>query len=408
MQATTFVPGTYIPAELSADTSMSGPVSAIRSEIRIPCDQSSITSSSNYGTFKLTSGSALKFKAFRFKAAFSATGGTYVRCSNGIWTCIRRIRVLAGTKEMVNIENYNLISVILNSTGVLNYPSAVGFMTAGMGSPAQRNSLAAGSIYYIPLTTNFFQNILPIALIRDELRIEVYFEEPTKFIETDGTNPSFLMSNMEMIFEEYGFANNAYLSAMQRKLDSDGRLVFKWADCQYNGNTVTGNGQAAIDIPAKFQLIKMFLSVMRTSGTLQTTTLDDKFETWNPNGLTQYYFRINNIYIPVQPIENSGVTPLDPHAYLQMIQTLRGWSPFNNELIDEILAQNYYTNKFLVAHNFAAFEDPLSGISTVNGASTWIYYLNLTNVVSQQVVDMFVFFESAMVLGKDGLARLVQ
>jgi hypothetical protein len=309
---------------------------------------------------------------------------------------------------MVNITNYNLLSTILNSVGVLNYPSAVGFMTAGMGSQAQRNALAAGSIYYIPLTTNFFQNILPLALIRDEIRIEVYFENPTAFIETDGTVPSFLMSNMEMIFEEYGFANNSYISALQRKLNNDGRLVFKWMDVQYNGNTITGQGKANIDVPSKFQLIKMFLAVLRNQGTLQSTTVNDKFETWNPNAMTSYQFRINNIYIPVQAIENSVTAPLDPHAYLQMIQTLRGWSPYNNVLIDEIIAQNYYTNKMLIAHDFSAFADALSGVSTVNGASTFLFYLTLGTVAVPQSLDMFVMFESSMVLDKNRLVHLIQ
>src|SRR6201985_3122746 len=133
-----------------------------------------------------------------FNAAITKTGGTYARFASGIFSMFNRIRVLAGATGIKDIRDYDRITTILTelfqpilSTG------NVGVTSMGFGTQAQRNALGSGADYACPLYSGVFgTELLPFDNIPNQIWLELYLEDPTACVETDGTLPITTISNI--------------------------------------------------------------------------------------------------------------------------------------------------------------------------------------------------------------------
>lgn len=144
-----------------------------------------------------------KNSTFQFTLNGTAGGGaTYTRINQGIKSIINRITVQAGSKTILDINNYNQVSLLNDLSKDFNLQSTSLKVAMGYGTPTERNNYFASStkVYAVQLYSlheEFWHAIMPYNMTKVQLVMNIYLEEANKCIESDGTNPTFTINNCE-------------------------------------------------------------------------------------------------------------------------------------------------------------------------------------------------------------------
>jgi hypothetical protein len=277
-----------------------------------------------------------------FSATCSATGGTYCRFMQPIAGIINRVRVLANSTLLDDeLEFGRAYAMKLMSQDNTEWTGGSLSITDGVASQAIRNGYGPnGSIVYqinLAYISDILGHVLPIGWLgSNQINLEIYWANPVYVIETDGTVPTFVINNLQYHYANLNVTDN-YKRMLNEKFKTGVSFAFRSYDNYIASLGTASAGTVSITLPfKKRKAIAMLLGAVPT-GTLTTTTTNDKFITFSNYSVfnsSRYY--INSIYIPSDRIQS---------VYEQFLQTCDALDiPYKNN--------SYIANNWLSGNAF--------------------------------------------------------
>lgn len=262
--------------------------------------------------------SDLRNSILEFNATCSATGGTYCRFMQPIAGTINRVRVLANSTLLDDeLEFGRLYTMKLMSLDFNQWTSCLP-ITEGVGSTAARNANATNTsiVYQIDLSyaCDILGHVVPIGWLgSNQLTIEIYWEQANRCIETDGTNPTYIVNNLQYHYANLNVTEN-YKEMLNSKFASGG-VQFAFRSYENYIGQITGgtNGTVSIALPFKKKKAVTIINGAIPSASVTNTAVNDKyitFSNYNIYGSSRY--QINGVYVPADKIQN---------VYEQFLQT---------------------------------------------------------------------------------------
>lgn len=247
------------------------------------------------------------------------TGSTYNRFNFDIRSIIKRVEVLIGSRVVVDISNFNVLSNMLNNLMDVNLFSTVGQISGGTGSQAQRNAAFANSTYDVQMyhfNTSFFQSILPLQKLATNVRLRLTFANANECIETDGTNPTYVVSNLQFHYNVL-IPDEKFNSLWDSKIRGDGiHWTYEtFSNFQTTNLLANGTNNATQILNYKFNSLLGVLMVMRDSANIYNFAANDKLNKYNYNGLNLFRLRISSQSYPIDPSRSIG------DLYFALIET---------------------------------------------------------------------------------------
>lgn len=264
----------------------------------------------------------------------SKTGGTYIRIAQGVWSIINKVRILFGDFED-EIQYYNRFYSYLFQVGTDNdVKSTIGYDLLGLGLASDRNTWgadAAGTSYVMPFYYGLFrQGILPMNALSSKgnsqlLRIELYLENPSYCIETDGTNPIITINNLRWHYTQVTSCNGDFEADLGR-IVSMGAFQVGFETHALYSNPVLSSAPDII-IQWKGASLNAFVHWFVDGSTYSTTTTNDKFITFlrtftGAVTVNNYQMNINETWLPVEAVDCTGIAF---RAYLMFLNYLGLW-----------------------------------------------------------------------------------
>lgn len=330
--------------------------------IRIPLPNGSIYDTRNgYLTFNL---------------ALAKTGGTYIRVHSGIFSIFNRIRVLAGSTEIEDIRDYNRISCILFElfSPILSTGN-VGVTSMGFGTQAQRNALGAASStdYACPLFSGVFgTELLPFDNIPNQIWLELYLEDPTVCIETDGTLPIITLNNMVFHIERLELADD-YRRFVSNSVRSNG-LTLGWHSWERFSQTLPTGTNQNVTISTKNSSLSVMFNIFLNSATINDTTVNDKFLTWQRQNLSTSQLFINGRVYPDEPID--CVTCSGWECYQTYLEWISKWNLSGIiPIAPSINTSAFFSDRFFQLDDLEAFpelDDVINPFNTIGNSTNLI------------------------------------
>ena len=305
---------------------------------------------------------------FEFDLTLSATGGTYKRASNGIWTSVRRIEIREGDKLIQTLDNLNhLQSIIYKYVGVAENEQTLG-ISWGIGTQVQRNAWGTASRNYVmPI---FLQSLVkkPILTSRgihtSRLKIRIIFDAPNRWIETDGTNPGFEITNLRCVYEQITVSKNYKEKSLQFHKETGITTVFDdYSSFEQAFDTAT----VTLNLTPNKQSVLSLFTVFIDDASRGDTTVNDKFETHEFLAITQYHHKFQQAFFQEKPIICNKFYPLEAYQeYLKWSGKLSGQGNYQN--VTKISVENYRSDdSFLLA---VALESAPNDPELINNVST--------------------------------------
>lgn len=352
-------------------------VAAKRTPVKIRAEQQSYSSDKNKLIRIILPNAAFydtRCGYLTFNARLDKTGGTYARFQSGIFSIFNRLRILAGATEIEDIRDYNRIYTILwEMTNPILSTGNTGVTTMGFGTQLQRNAKTPESEYACPMWSGVFgTELLPFDNIPQQIVLELYIEDPTACVETDGTLPIITVSNIMFHIERLELEDQ-YRAHIADYVRTNGlRLGFhSWE--RYTQALTTGQMQN-VTISQRSSSMNGMLNIFVNSATINDTTVNDRFLTWPRLTLTSTSLLINGKVYPDEPIDCVYANSWEPYQiYLRWIQKwkLNGILPIG----PPINSLAFPVDRFVQIDDFEAFpelDDVLNPFNTIQSNSNLI------------------------------------
>lgn len=389
----------YVPNRFEYVSVLGIPMRVKRIKIQQECDISLCNPQSNVAQFTLPTSNILDFSrgSFRFTAVLGKTGGTYVRASNNIQTAIERIAVIVGGQTLVDERQWNLqVNIPTQVVATPNWQNSVGFIMQGVGTQAQRNSYAAGKQYEIPLSSGILTSQpLPLPVMSEQVLIKIYWASPSDWIETDGTNPTFNITGMQLFFDQYQFpAGTNYIEALRAKMMSSGKIEIPFTSVDHQNATISTAGRSTIQIPTRKKSIRAYYAIMRDAASISNPAVNDKLETYNYNSCQSFQWKVNNTQIPERVVDAIGAGTGGTEPFMYVLEAFREFSGYSTILTETVSsAQNFYSNKFVICYDFSSFSEAMSGLDTATFYSVFNLEITLGAVAVAQALEQFTVYD---------------
>lgn len=324
----------------------------------------------------------------KFDLEIFTTGGTYKRLHNGSFTAFKRMRVMAGATEIEDINDWNEIYSILYEVGnPALVRNNVGTRLMGFGTQAQRNGWGATNTSYgCTLFSGIFNTeLLPFAAINSGIVLELYLADGVEVIETDGTNPYYVVSNV-MFYIDRLDVDQSYYSNILSSVKAQGMQI-GFRTWEKNVLALTTGARSDLTINQKSSSLNGLLNVFMNSAEIADPTVNDKFLTWpvGPGGvpLTNTQSQINGKMFPDEPIDTVSTERLEPYmGYLKWDMKLKtnGLIPIAPSLSNAV----YNTNRFLQIDDYEAYpEEPdlVNPFTTLGNNATLIKKIQFSGAI---------------------------
>jgi hypothetical protein len=385
-------------------------VPILRQPVKVRATQTSFASNSNNEIiFQLPNDTFYDARRgyLTFDANVSATGGTYVRLSEGIWSIFYRMRTLVGF-ELENIQEYNrLTSMLWESTNDARQSSAVGRGLMGIGTPTERNILASGTAHYAcPVFSGLFdQEVLPLSLFENICELRMTLGDASTFVETDGTAPIVTISNVQFHLERI-VSSSAFIAERKSAILQNG-LDLGFATYNYYSQTIPigTSSLQSLTINHKTASVRKLISLITAQNSVNDTTVNDKFLTW-PKITYQHQFRMNNRLIPEEPVVYQDTYAAE--AFFNYLNTHNKWN-FSGDLTFSpapISAEQFSLgNRFMMIVDVNGYPYDPNVINPVGNDNTAIQmqldiYITTPTAVAYRV-DSFVMYHRQIRLNPD-------
>lgn len=242
----------------------------------------------------------------------AGTGATYTRFNSGIKSIIDRITIQFGSKVILDIQDYNVVSLMQDLRLDLNWQDTVGALNFGYGSTAVRNSrfLDPTYVYAVQLYSvhqDFLHTILPLQKLGVQLILNIYFAPANQCIESDGTNPTYAVNNLQLHYSSLVPTPN-WDQMYNEKVRSDNPPSFVY--CGYDAQEDTNTCLAGITNFSKVLTYKYTslncVMVLFRSGNLESVSVNDKLNNFAYPNITSAYLKIGSVQYPQDNSTNLG------------------------------------------------------------------------------------------------------
>lgn len=408
--------GSEIPADLKVGKIKSA-IGAKRIPIHIRADQTQYDTNTNrLIRIALPTGSNFDMRKahLTFTLALAKTGGSYIRVHQHIFSIFNRLRVLYGSVAIEDNRDYNRRCHIVNQAE--NNRQAewqTQGLSMGFGTQAQRNAWGAATStdYVCQLFSGIINTeFLPFENFKKTFYLELYLEDPTVCLETDGTNPVITISNIMFNIEHLELQKN-FRESLASLVATKG-LVIGWHNYERNTQALTTGQNQTINITQKHSSINGFMNIFVNSAAINDMTQNDRMLTWPSLSLSLAQLFINNKTFPDEPIDcvfsNSSFVYDD---YLKWID-----SKHTNYLLKMPVPISQYefvnSSKFLQIDNFEAFPGADDLINPMNNIdSTVNIQKRLTfpgSIASNYQYDTYIKYFTVVQLFTDGTVKEIQ
>lgn len=256
-----------------------------------------------------------------FDVQLSATGATYVRLAQGVWCIFYRMRTLLGF-ELENIQEYNrLFSLLWEALNDDRQSSVLALELMGIGTPLDRDIWGTQiKNYAMPLLSGFFdKDLLPLMMFTQIAELRLTMGDATTFVETDGTSPIVTITNFQFHCERIS-ASSPFNVKVKSEIALSG-LTLSFPTFQYysQGLAAGSANLNSIFVNHKSASMLSILQVWTPQGTVNTTTVNDKFVTW-PRLTDKHQFKIFGRFYPEEAVTYPAITAAEAYfTYLNWL-----------------------------------------------------------------------------------------
>lgn len=351
-----------------------------------------------------------------FDVTLNTTGGTYKRVHTGIFSLFNRFRMVAGSTEIEDIKDYNRIySALWQMINPAEVTTAIGDQLMGFGTTAQRNALGATTTSYAcPIFSGVLNTeLLPFDNINSGMFIDFYLERAEACLETDGTAPSFTISNIILCIERLEL-EQSYRDFIKSYIRKNGLEIGFHTWERYISALTTGATQN-LTINHKSSSMNGMLNFLVDSSTLNSPTTNDRFLTWpsdiGGSNLTETSLFINGSIFPDEPIDCLTARKVQPYQmYCRWIMKwkLNGFL----QIAPPITNAAFITDKFVQIDDLEAYPeefDLINPFSTLGNNATLIKKLRFSGVVlANWQLDSWVEYFRRISISTDGTVLVQQ
>lgn len=324
-----------------------------------------------------------------FTLAVSTTGGTYKRVHTGIFSIFNRLRVVSGSTEVEDLRDYNRIySALWQMINPPDVTTAIGDEVMGFGTTVQRNALGAVSTdYACPLFSGMLNTeLLPFDNLSGNFYLDLYLEDGTACIETDGTIPIITISNILFHVERLEL-EDSYRNFIKNYVFTNG-LEIGFHTWERYINSLTAGTQQNLTINHKSSSMNGMLNFLINSAEINNPLINDRFITWtrSPGGasdLTTSSLIINGATFPDEPIDCLSTRSIEPfQMYCRWIMKwkLNGFLA----IAPPIENASFINNRFVQIDDLEAYPeeiDLINPFSTLGNSTTLIKKINFSAVI---------------------------
>lgn len=242
-----------------------------------------------------------------FNVTLSQTGGTYIRCHDGIMSIINRVRILWGATQCSDVRDWNRIYEALWQMFQRPAVTSAWGMMMGWGTQIDRNAAGAsvsGTDYVLPLWSGILSGrLLPLSSVSGGMVLEMYIEDPSLCIECDGATPIITITNPVLHVErlELPTSYQTYIDNCIRKAG----LQFGFHTWERYINQLMGGTQQNITIQHRSTSLNALLNFFVMTQELNDTTVNDKFIIWTTQNLATSQVLVNNFVYPDEPTDGT-------------------------------------------------------------------------------------------------------
>lgn len=405
---------TFIPSSIKFQKIKKG-IAAKRTPVIIRAEQQEYSTNRNKMIRLLMPSNTLyetRAGYLKFDVAIQSTNSTYKRLHWNISSIFQRARIIAGATEIEDVIDYNRIAVILHE--VYNptlATSNMGNAQQGFTTEIKRNALGQTTATYIcPLQSGVLgTELLPFDNINTGIILELYLEDPTVCVETDGTNPIINVSNIEFRMERLELDRN-YRQFLKDFVIKNG-LQLGFHTWRRYVNALPSGKRQDVQILHKSSSLNGMLNLFVNSAQTNNTLINNKLLTWIPLGLQQTQLQINGSIFPDEPIDCQV-----GERYIPFQNYCRWMNRWNlNGIVDispPIDAISFADNRFFQIDDFEPYpehDDIINPFNTLAPNSVIIKRLmfeDLTPVNYQ--LDTWVQFFQQVEIFTDGSVRVLQ
>ena len=339
-----------------------------------------------------------------FNLNVTATGASYVRIADGVFSIFQRMRLMADATEVEDIQDYNrLYSILWELTNPTLVTSNIG-KRMGFGTQVQRNAMSTNFDYIMPLYSGVFNTeLLPLENIKAALFLELYLEDPTKCIETDGTNPIISITNINFHIERLELDIN-YTSYIKSEINSKG-LDLGFHTWNRFVSTLSTAPRQDIQINHRSSSVNGILNFFVTSADINNPLINDKFLNWPQMGLQQVQIMVNQTLFPDEPIDT--FTAEAAEAYQGYCRWIRRWK-LNGllEIAPPISQQVFFVNRFVQIDDFEPYpelDDVINPFTALNNYATMLKRLYFAAPIASGIqLDSWVEYFQRMIIQANG------
>lgn len=256
-----------------------------------------------------------------FQASCTASDGSPVFFTNGIWNIISRIRVVLGSYVLFDQLEKNVFeSFNYAFCRASNYDSTIGYSIQGIGSVSERQEWASGKTYAIPLNIPLLTSEEIIMANMQGIVIEFYLAPATSVVCSDVTTAPTAQLNYTITNPRIRCHEVRYQDDLQQALVSLDPVVYPYVNYkQFSTQIVAGSGTFQYILPLKVQCFYRLICFTRPSADVNQPTVTDALTTdFSYNKCTQYQLRVDNDYFPPQPLSAGGNAGPE-QAYLECL-----------------------------------------------------------------------------------------
>jgi hypothetical protein len=222
----------------------------------------------------------LRDSMWEFNATCSATGGTFCRFSQGISCIVQRIVLKIGSNTMIDTINANLLYSLFNLSQDPAYLTTTATLLEGYGNATSRNTDATNASRYYNLKLGNICELLnivwPADFISEQITLEIYLENPNRCLESDGTNPTYVVN-----FNQYHYGvfecTSEYYSLLRNKINTQGIMIPYKAYENFVSTLTAGSTNIQTVLPFKRQCLLAVLYAMRNNANVSNPAINDKF-----------------------------------------------------------------------------------------------------------------------------------
>lgn len=326
----------------------------------------------------------------------AGAGSSYDRFSDPIGSIIRRLRTMVGSKSAEDIENYGVLRGICR----LAKPSAiVNNLEEGSTANATRATQSIASRQYqLKLEVQSLEKVLPLHKSSMPFRVELTLGSVDSVLESDGTNPTYLVSNAFIHYRTLTVPDS-YDSLLDQKIASGGLVIPYRSWNNFVWSNLSG-ASAQIEIPSKYTSCNRQFAVMRNLADVADLTVTDKFLNFNPNDIDQLALKVGQRIFPNDKYDLA----YDAFKY----ELLHAFTDVTNNRYHgrfrygDILAAGTWQQNTILSFDLrddASVDEDLygNGIDTASSGSSMTLQITLGGApASAQEVQVFTEYEAAM------------